>query len=130
MFTAWFRFWRKSNLNNCYRAKNVTVTRSNGSYAVEVVAGKVVWITYPVITLWEYRMVPQKTLVSQNFGPISKSRKRFWCVSKSRFRVIFASRSLDFFYARRSLEFVVFSFRLVFRSRLFQRSWVELIELS
>ena len=42
-------------------------------------------------------MVPQKTLVSQNFGPISKSRKRFWCVSKSRFRVIFESRSLDFF---------------------------------
>jgi len=129
MFTAWFRFWRKSILNNCYRAKNVTVTaRSNSSYAVIAVAGKVPWITYPVITLWEYRMVPRKTLVSQNFGPISKSRKPFWCVSKSRFRVI--SESWFFFYAGRSLGFVVFSFRLVFRIRLFQRSWVELIELS
>ena len=81
-------------------------------------------------------MVPRQTLVSQNFGPISKFRKRFLCVSKSetRFWVIFAPRSLEFFflfYAGRSLGFVVFSaFRLVFRSRLFQRSWVQLIELS
>ena len=45
-------------------------------------------------------MVPRKTLVSQNFGPISKFRKRFLCVSKSetRFWVIFAPRSLEFFF--------------------------------
>ena len=45
-------------------------------------------------------MVPRQTLVSQNFGPISKFRKRFLCVSKSetRFWVIFAPRSLEFFF--------------------------------
>ena len=53
------------------------------------------------------------TRVSENFGPISKSQKRFGWVSKSR-----------------SLESVVFSFRLVFRSRIFQSSWQQLIELS
>ena len=31
------------------------------------------------------------------FSPISKSRKRYWWVSKSRFRVIFPSWSLNFF---------------------------------
>ena len=30
-------------------------------------------------------MILRKTLVSENFGRISKSRKRFWLVSKSRF---------------------------------------------
>ena len=55
------------------------------------------------------------TRVSENFGPISKSQKRFGWISKSR-----------------SLESVVFSFRLVFRSRpeFFRLSWQQLIELS
>ena len=48
----------------------------------------------------EYRMVPRKTWVSKNFGPMSKSGKRFLWVSKSRFRVIFASWVFDFFYQR------------------------------
>ena len=43
-------------------------------------------------------MVPRKTWVSENFGQILKSRKRFSCVSKSRFLMIFASRSLESFY--------------------------------
>ena len=33
-------------------------------------------------------MVPRKTWVSENFGRISKSRKRFWWVSKSRFFMV------------------------------------------
>ena len=36
--------------------------------------------------------------VRLNFGPISKPRKSFWWISKSRVRVIFASRSLEFFF--------------------------------
>ena len=48
-------------------------------------------------------MVTQETWVWEKFGPISKSWKRFWWVSKSRFRVIF--RICVFF----------FSFRLVFK---------------
>ena len=48
--------------------------------------------------------------VSENFGPISKFQKRFWQVSNSRFRVIFMSRSLQFFFVHGSwiLGFVVF----------------------
>ena len=38
-----------------------------------------------------WRMVPRKTWVSENFGPISKSRKRFLRVSKSRFLVFFCA---------------------------------------
>ena len=38
-----------------------------------------------------WRMVPRKTWVLENFGPISKSRKRFLRVSKSRFRVFFCA---------------------------------------
>ena len=55
---------------------------------------------------------------------------------KSRFRVIFASRQSQFllllFFADGSwsLGFVVFSFRLVFRRRIFQSLWVQLIELK
>ena len=45
----------------------------------------------------EYRMVPRKTWVSENFGPMSKSGKRFLWVSKSRFRAIFTSWVFDFF---------------------------------
>ena len=33
-------------------------------------------------------MLPRKTWVSENFGKISKSRKRFWLVSKSRFFMV------------------------------------------
>ena len=36
-----------------------------------------------------WRMVPRKTWISENFGKISKSRKRFWEVSKSRFGMFF-----------------------------------------
>ena len=55
---------------------------------------------------------------------LARSRKRFWWVSKSRFRVIFASRSLGF---------VIFSFHLVFRSRTFSEFmgtayWTELVD--
>ena len=35
--------------------------------------------------------------VGLNFGPISKPGKSFWWISKSRIRVIFVSRSLEFF---------------------------------
>ena len=35
--------------------------------------------------------------VGLNFGPISKPRKSFWWISKSRVRVIFVSQSLEFF---------------------------------
>ena len=48
-------------------------------------------------------MVPRKTWVSENFGPMSKSRKRFLWVSKSRFRAIFASWVLDFFFLPKDL---------------------------
>ena len=60
--------------------------------------------------------------LGKNFGPISKSRKVsvFDRVSKS--RIFFGDGS-------RSLGFVVFSFRLVFRSRMFQGSLVKFIEL-
>ena len=60
-------------------------------------------------------MVLGQTQVSEKFGPISKSQRRFGWVSQSR-----------------SLESVVFSFRLVFRSRpeFFRVSWQQLIELS
>ena len=34
------------------------------------------------------RMVPRKTWVSESFGRISKSLKRFWWVSKSRFFMV------------------------------------------
>ena len=78
--------------------------------------------------------------VGLNFGPVSKPRKSFWWISKSRVRVTFASRSLEFFFSVffadgfRSLGFVVFSFRLVFRSRIFESSReftpIQLIELS
>ena len=36
--------------------------------------------------------------VGLNFGPVSKPRKSFWWISKSRVRVTFASRSLEFFF--------------------------------
>ena len=57
-----------------------------------------------------WRMVPRKTWVSENFGPISKSRQRFLRVSKSCFRVFFcASESRIFFTDRsRSLGFSYF----------------------
>ena len=51
-----------------------------------------------------------KNVAIGKFSPISKSRKRYWWVSKSRFRVIFPSWSLNFFAdVSRSLGFVVFS---------------------
>ena len=56
-------------------------------------------VSYPEYLLG-YRMVPWKTRVSGNFGTISKPRKRFWWVLTSRFRVIFASRSLNFLFGR------------------------------
>ena len=64
--------------------------------------------------------VSEKFLVrSQNLGSVFDGSP--W-VSKSRFRVILASRSLEFF-----LPTVFFIFRLVFRSRIFRSSWVQLI---
>ena len=41
-----------------------------------------------------YRMVLRQTCVSENFGAISKSEKRFGWVSKSRVRVTFTSRNV------------------------------------
>ena len=45
----------------------------------------------PVIVQWYL----EKRGSRKNFGPISKSRKRFRWVLKSRFRAIFASRSFE-----------------------------------
>ena len=46
-----------------------------------------------------WRIVPRKTWVSENFGPISKSRKRFLRVSKSRFRVFFLRLGVSNFFS-------------------------------
>ena len=73
----------------------------------------------------------------KNFGPIWNLGTRFWWVSSpSHFRVTFASRQSQFllllFFTDGSWShgFVVFSFRLVFRRRIFQSLWVQLIELK
>ena len=57
-----------------------------------------------------YFIVARKTCVSENFGPVSKSWKPFWWVSKSRFRVIFASRIclLFFLYGLKESNFSEF----------------------
>ena len=57
-----------------------------------------------------YFIVARKTCVLENFGPVSKSWKRFWWVSKSRFRVIFASRIclLFFLYGLKGSNFSEF----------------------
>ena len=64
--------------------------------------------------------------VQKYYGYLEKvglrKQKCFRWFSKSRTRVIFASQSLKFFFASgsRSPRFVVFSFCLVFRSRIIQ----------
>ena len=74
------------------------------------------------------------------FWPDLESRNSLLMGLKSRFRVIFASRQSQFllllllllYFADGSWSrgFVVFSFRLVFRRRIFQSLWVQLIELK
>ena len=85
-----------------------------------------------VLDLEAGRMVPRKWWVSENFGSISKSPKQFVWVSKYRFRVIFASRSLDFFLP---MGLVVSDLSFFLNSvwssgvAFFQSLWVQLIEL-
>ena len=56
----------------------------------------------------------------------SRNQKRFWWVSKSRFRGILVLEVSNFVAdGSRGLVFVVFSFRLVLKSRDFQSSWVN-----
>ena len=61
-----------------------------------------------------YRMLPRKTRVSENFGPISKSWKCFWWVSESRIcRFFFPFRLQEnFFFKSRTLILKVGSRRL------------------
>ena len=75
-----------------------------------------------------YRMVLRQTCVSENFGAISKSEKRFGWVSKSRVRVTFTSRNVKgvLVTVLRVSELSFFSFlSLVFRSQIFQSLWIQ-----
>ena len=76
-------------------------------------------------------MVPRKTWVSENFGQILKARKRFLCVSKSRFLMIFASRSLESFYRGVSKSQICrLSFPFGLKESNFSEFMGTLIELS
>ena len=85
-----------------------------------------------VLDLEGGRMVPRKWWVSENFGSISKYPKQFVWGSKYRFRVIFASRSLDFFLP---MGLVVSDLSFFLNSvwssgvAFFQSLWVQLMEL-
>lgn len=79
----------------------------------------------PVIVQWYL----EKRGSRKNFGLISKSRKRFRWVLKSRFRPIFASRSFEVSLPTGSRGVSDLSFFRV-SSRIFLSSWVQVIDLS
>ena len=77
-------------------------------------------------------MVPQKTLVSENFGLISKSRKRFLRVSKSRFCMFFCTSESRIFLPTGLVvsDFFLFLFLFRFQKSNFSEFGVHLMEMS